>query len=621
MTAIRSGTTAKWGQIPLWFTGATPAYEMENQQVSFNANYLLSANQPIVYQVMWSGGTPAVNEMYVPAVEGDIVNCIFKVYATTQFPTPSVTADWKLIGEIKKPRDIPNTNIVNSAVSNSQRFTVDISRMVADQLSYSLVPIGKGSWENQEYGGMNGGNQKQDNITEAVSPYNVTENGTYRTVRVSAFIEVLNSNGEVELSSTTVGTGPYIRVINSVPDWSENTYNNQMRILQQWGASTESPKRAMTNCPNVTPYTTYTPEYMKSVNPTNLADFLYFYVKEAYNGNDDTDNYNLYEVYGQAYNYGDSISNPTGLSFVLGSNWEPSDGGTPRVCSDISHNFTLESAGSSRFQHTQSQVAVQNVSPAYINSHAYAPQDSNYPYTTARTPITSNTAFYRVYVRGNYYSDTAVPKAWVAQRHSSVYWYSINREDNSDASNKQLFQNVTFHWLNTVGGIDTYTARRNIVESITVNKSLMETKLPSRFYMQDDSSIGGALGTGDYFNDGMRGFNTYQGGTEVLSVDARTSYSAYTEPLSAVESRWLREIFQSPNVWIEEATDFDNETNYEADAPYHMNKLNTYLRPAQVIYKPVIINNSEVVSLDQEKGLVMFNIEYTESQGIPTQRN
>ena len=617
MAAIRTGTTAKWGQIPLWFTGST--YEMENQQISYNGNYLISANQPIVYQVMWSGGNPAVNEMYVPALTGDIVNCIFKVYATTQYPVPPVTTDWELIGEIKKPRDIPNTNIVNSTVSNSQRFTVDISRMVADQLSYSLVPIGKGSWENQEYGGMNGGNQKQDNITEAVSPYNVTQNGTYRAVKVSAHIEILNSDGAIELSSTVVSSAPIIRVINSAPDWNENTYNNQMRVIQQWGASTESPKRAMTNCPNVTPYTDHTPEYMKSVNPTSLADFLYFYVKETYNGSDDTDWYNLYEVYGQAYNYGDAINAPTGLSFVLGSNWEPSDGGTPRICSDISHNFTLETGSPSVFQHGQAQLAVQNVSPAYINNHAYAPQNSNYPYTTARTPITSNTAFYRVYVRGNYYSQ--IDTAWKAVRHSSVYWYSINREDNSSSNNKQLFQNVTFHWLNTLGGIDTYTARRDIVESITVNKSLMETKLPSRFYMQDDNSLGGALGTGDYFNDGMRGFNTYQGGTEVLSVNANTSYSAYTEPLGAVESRWLREIFQSPNVWIEEATDFNNETNYQVDAPYHMNKLNTYLRPASVIYKPVIINNSEVVSLDQEKGLVMFNIEYTGSQGIPTQRN
>lgn len=608
MAAIRG--TVVWGQIPLWFSG----YEMSNQQVSYNGNYLVSANEPMIYQVMWTTTTGGViNEMYVPAVNGDVVNVIFKVYSTTQYPTPSSSlSDWELLGEIKKSRDIPNTNVVNGTIPNSQRFTVDISRMVADQLSYSLVPIGKGSWENQEYGGMNGGVQKQDNITEAISPYNVTENGTYRCIKVIASIEMLNANGVIETSSTSVSATPSVRVINSVPDYSSNPYYNQMRVLQKWGVSPSSPKRAMTNCPNVTPYTTDTPAYMKSVDPTNQADFLYFYVKEAYDGDDDTDWYNLYEVYGQAYNKDGS----TGLSFVLGSNWKNSLG-TTAICSDISHNFQKYTATS--FEHNQSQTCVQNVAPAYINTHAYAPQSANYPYATSRTPITDDTAYFRVYVRGNYYSQ--VDSAWKVVRHSSVYWYSINREDNSDKRNKQLFQNVTFHWLNTAGGIDTYTARRDIIESISSDKSLMETKLPGRRYMQDDADASGAIAIGSYYNDTMRGFDTYRGGTEVLSVNANIKNSAYTEPLGAVEAKWLREIFQSPNVWIEESTAFNNETDYQADAPYHMNAMNPTLRPASIIYKPVIITNSEVVSLDQEKGLVKYNIEYTHSQGIPTQRN
>ena len=49
--------------------------------------------------------------------------------------------------------------------------------------------------------------------------------------------------------------------------------------------------------------------------------------------------------------------------------------------------------------------------------------------------------------------------------------------------------------------------------------------------------------------------------------------------------------------------------------------MNDYLRPAKALYTPVILTNSEVVSLDQEKGLVKFNIEYTLAQGIITQRN
>lgn len=605
MGAIRTGTTVNWGQIPFWYS----TDEMYNQQVSFREFYLNSANMPIIYQAVWSATDSSINEMYVPSVEGDVVNCIFKIYGTTKYPIPSGYANWELLAEVKKSRDIANTNYVNGGVAEGQRFTIDISKIVADQLSYSLVPIGKGSWENQEYGGMNGGAQKQDNVIEAVSPYNVTPNGCYRTIAVKCSFEILNANLAVELSTTTLShaNSKVIRAINSVPSFSSNTYLTRTTILEKYSPTSTTRRRALTNCPNNTTSDSVTPSYMKSVNPQSKADFLYFYVRQSYNP--DEVYYNIYEVYGKTYNKNGTL----GQDFVLGSNWK-NQLGTTHICSDISHNFQKETADT--FSEYQSQIAVQNVAPGYINSHAYAPQESNYPYVTARTPITSDTSHYCLWVRG-LYDDTT----WVENRHSSVYWYSINREDASDTNNKELFQNVTFHWLNTKGGIDTYTARRDILESITSNKSLMETKLPNRRYMQDDADTSGALVVGDYYSDTMRGFDTYKGGSEVLNVNAKLKNSAYTEPLSYVESNWLREIFQSPNVWIEERTDFDNQVNFGTDAPYHMKSMNPYLRPESIIYKPVIITNSEVVSLDQEKGLVMYNIEYTISQGVLTQRN
>ena len=149
----------------------------------------------------------------------------------------------------------------------------------------------------------------------------------------------------------------------------------------------------------------------------------------------------------------------------------------------------------------------------------------------------------------------------------------------------------------------------------------METKLPNRRYMQDDANQSGAIAAEDYYSDTMRGFDTYRGGSEVLSVNARIKESAYTEPLGDIEARWLREIFSSPNVWIEDVTAFNNETDYLSDAPYHELQMNSSLRPQATIYKPVIITNSEVVSLDQANGLVKYNIEYTHSQGVLTQRN
>ena len=605
MTAIRTGTTVEWGQVPLWYGGA----EMDNQQTSYSGNYILSANMPMIYQVMWSG--TSVNEMYVPAVSGDVINVIFKVFTTTEYPVPAASADWDLIGTIKKSMDIPNTNVVNSNVPNSQRYTIDISRMVSDQLSYSLVPIDKGSWQNQEYGGMNGGPIKQDNITETISPYNVSRNGAYRAVKVRAEIEMLNSDLELELSTTTVSSASTVRVINSVPPFGIKPYYNQMYNLQQWGVASSSQKRAMTQCPNQTVYTTDTPNYKKPVSIKDEAEFLYFYCSKSYNGNDDTDYYNLYEVYGQAYDK----DGTTGLSFVLGSEWE-NQIGTTAICSDISHNF--EKYGSNAFEQNQNQLCVQNVAPAYINSHAYAPQSSNYPYVTARTPITSNTGWYRVYVRGYYYSQTATPPAWVAIRHSNVYWYQLD----DDGDTKSSYQNVRFHWLNTVGGIDSYTARRDVLESINISKSLMQTQLPGRRYFQDDvDSAGAAIAGSAYYSDTMRGFDTYKGGKEVLSVGANTTNKVYTEPLNKVEATWLREMFTSPNVWVEDLADDSGQPDYDADLPSIMKDMNPYLRPGLSVYRPVILNNTEVISLNEAEGLVTYNIEYTYSQGILTQRN
>tara|TARA_R110002167_G_scaffold12303_1_gene52428 strand:+ start:397 stop:2226 length:1830 start_codon:yes stop_codon:yes gene_type:complete len=609
MTAIRTGTSVQFGIVPYYVGSNTAPYPpMQNMNNRYQGNYLISANTPMIYQVQWTG--TGVNENYTPSVTGDVVNVVFEIYSTTDYPVPSSFADWDLLGEVSKKRDISNTNIVNSSVPNVQSFTIDIANMVSDELSYSLVPIGKGSWQNQEYGGLNGGGAKQDNITDTVSPYNVSRNGTYRTIRVDARLEVLDSSGLVVTSSTGVTSTSSVRVINSVPNFKSKLYSNQMWILSQHTVSTGSQRRALTTCPNSS-VNTIDQNYMKPVSIGNEAEFLYFFCKNAYNGaaNETTDHYNLYEMYGQAYNK----SGSTGENFVLGSEWKNALG-TTAICSDISHNFQKESV--SRFEHTQNQICVQNVSPTYINSHAYAPQNANYPYVTAITPITSSTGWYRVYVRGNYYSD--YQSAWVAVRHSNVYWYRMDES----GKEKSSYENVRFHWLNSMGGIDSYTARRDVLESISVEKSLMQTALPNRRIFQDnqyedDSSVANSA----YLSDTMRGSNYYRGGKEVLSVNADVNNRVYTEPLNKLESTWLREMFTSPNVWIETPSADSDELNYESDAGSLLNDQNPYLRPSTTVYTPVILNNTEIISVNEAEGLVMFNIEYTLSQGILTQRN
>jgi len=108
----------------------------------------------------------------------------------------------------------------------------------------------------------------------------------------------------------------------------------------------------------------------------------------------------------------------------------------------------------------------------------------------------------------------------------------------------------------------------------------------------------------------MRGGDLYKGGREVLSVNAQRINSVYTEPLSKDTADWLEEIVTSPNVWVEMNT----------EATKRGNTVNPFQRPSTKGYIPVIITNSEVETLNEE-GLVKFNIEYTLSHKVQTQRN
>ena len=59
----------------------------------------------------------------------------------------------------------------------------------------------------------------------------------------------------------------------------------------------------------------------------------------------------------------------------------------------------------------------------------------------------------------------------------------------------------------------------------------------------------------------------------------------------------------------------------DTDATKRGNTVNPFQRPSTKEYIPVIITNSEVQTLNQEEGLVKFNIEYTLSHKVQTQSN
>ena len=597
--------TVSWGKQPKWGVGEA----MYTQQTANTNNFLVSASMPMVYQVVWSGTSAGVTitDQFIPVNAGDLINTVFIIEVTTDYSgTGGSTAygGWQEIARIKKSRDLPVSNIVTGTVPQQQTFTIDVSRIIQDQLSYSLCPAGKGSWQTVEYGGMNGGEDKQDTVIAAVSPYIVKMNGSYRAVSVRCVFEELNSSGGIVTSSTTLSAANYVAAVNSVVGVDEMPYYYAIRAINEDSPANQAPKLAMTNCPNYSISPTGTPSLKKSVSSTDRSEFLQFYVKNTFPaGTSASTRHRLYEVYGQAYNKDGTV----GLNFVLGSQWEDKLGAT-NIISDISHDFNMYAAN--EFERIQNSMTVQNVAPSYINSHAYQPQTANYPYLNPITPITANTGWYSVYVRGLYGGGVGT-----VVQHSSAFWYKID-----DLEQKGAYKQVRFHWLNRVGGIDSYTAKGNVTEGLSVNKSLMESSLPDRRYFQMDMND-----IGEYYDDSMRGYNTYKGGNQVRTMSAANNKSVYTEPLPYLEAKWLEELFTSPNVWVEVYAQTSEGQEYEHDAPFHMSALNDQIRPnadgLRSIYTPVIITNTEVTSVNQEEGLTMFNIQYSESQEIQTQRN
>jgi len=150
---------------------------------------------------------------------------------------------------------------------------------------------------------------------------------------------------------------------------------------------------------------------------------------------------------------------------------------------------------------------------------------------------------------------------------------------------------------------------------LTISRDVIERKGGDRtWYQANSGAVNGSennVSDSSYISDTMRGGDLYKGGREVLSVNAERVQSVYTEPLNKSVANWLEEIMLSPNVWIEQDT----------DATKRGKSSNPYLRPSTKGYIPVIITNSDIETVNQENGLVRFNIEYTLSHKVQTQRN
>lgn len=594
--AIGINGSVSWGFVPINGNSSNLAGAFWE----YRFNNLKSANEPLRYQIQW-GGISGLNEITEPSKNnwtgsspasgtgnGDIVNVIFEVYTTTDYQR-TFPDDWDLIGTIKKSRDIANKKYNDGTPPSGHRFTVDISRLLSDEITYSLCPIKKGTWQSAFYGGMNGGLVMQDNVLDSsatsgspISDYNISKNGSFRNVKVITSCEVINGDGQIV--SVAAGTGSktseLLSVINSVDQFDKDiVYYNDKFSISETIPSTDS-NGFMSRCPNHNNSTTA--NFSKQVRMDEEAEWLYWYQRRV--------------AVGTGTSSSDSVSR-------IRLHCRNSDGDTFYL-----KEFSGTLRKPSNYGFLQNRVCVQNVSPAYINqnnggTYTNATDTSENALTVAAYPnglITPSTNHYRVHLQ------YVASQGGAVTRHTHYRHYTIDREDE-----KNPYAFVRFHWLNSVGGIDSYTAKRDVAEGLTISRDVIERKSVDRTWYQNDTNTGTPLNNSLYISDTMRGGDIYKGGREVSNVNAERTQSVYTEPLNQLSAKWLEEIMLSPNVWIEKDT----------DATAFGNTVNPYLRPSTKEYIPVIITNSNIETVNQSQGLVKFNIEYTFAHKLITQRN
>tara|TARA_R110000765_G_scaffold111356_1_gene203084 strand:+ start:398 stop:2185 length:1788 start_codon:yes stop_codon:yes gene_type:complete len=586
-----------WGIVPFGFDTSNLA----SMSWDYRANDLKSTNDQLRYQVQWFYGN-IINEGVEAVNEGDVVNVIFNIET-------SVDGDyWNTIANIKKSRDIANKRYNNGYAPKGHRFTIDISQLVSDQLSYSLCPINKGTWQSNYYGGMNGGIEMQDNVIGGnlpigtpISEYNVSENGTFRKVRVSATFEILDDNKQIITASNVLTATPITTLINSVNQFERDSvyYNNSFNISD----SNSNKYQFLTRCPNWADGSIIQ-DFKKPVRIDEQAEWLQFYINE-----------NDYEDIRLPSGTAGSSVGATAIKIIT---YNASGVENTFYLRDFEDNILTNVANSYTYQENyQRQMFIQNISPDYIvnsgnvyevdNARIQAPA-SNYPYWNAYTgaTITDSTIYYSAYLIRRSMWEAGNP-AVLEGRSTKVYKYTIDRE-----SENIPYGFVRFHWLNSLGGTDSYTAKRDVVEGLTISRDVIERKSGDRtWYQADSGSSDVAVSDSSYISDTMRGGNLYKGGREVSSVNADRVQSVYTQPLNKSVANWLEEMILSPNVWIEKDT----------EATAKGNSSNPYLRPSTKGYIPVIITNSDIETVNQENGLVRFNIEYTLAHKVQTQRN
>ena len=691
-----------------------------NRQRNFLASYsnVHTVNAPIIVSAYWDGSgldesdEPQASNYNTTTEKGDVVNCIFDVYQISDISSGAFPADWTLVSSIRKSRDIVNISQKDIAyggdgvsTENGHRFTVDISDICKDLLSYSLLPDGKGTWANTFFGGLNGGARQQDNTALPVwaNRYILTKNGTLRKIRVVIRTEIIDDNGIIRVATAT-GSYKYnhssFMIINSAPDFGTTMPSSVMLgtaalVHSGWGASSTYPRQQMSNKPN-----------WNYVFGGSTTDWGYGMTLAAdVRMNETTEQ--LTWVQGEVNNKA-IYRNPTGAGETTGNSNNTSDlvddfytlvtaydsSGTilrkARLYdfnSNLKAKTTINSV-TNVFPRSHERACSQNVSPVFINANCIHILSSvkdvwenggetytrrlidvdGVASTAAALFLNDEVHSYRVTFQSVTTTQGNGTGVTMVSMHEAR-WYTIDREKEMYSASSDSYKGVYYtelrsdyatnskkirckglqwnytnpnnflrlQWLNKAGGIDAYTFKGDFTESYNATKDVILRPTPDRSNIGFGYSSSSYPSTypsanpnvqSSYQSDTMRGGDTYNGGLEVLSVNANKTGTISSRPLNREKAEWLRELISTPNVWTSVNNMRITKNSYTFMRMAYRGLTNNEVgnnqdgrTPNNNEYVPIIITSSSFDTYDTAKGLVTVTLEYTHAHAVTTQRN
>jgi len=527
--------------------------------IDFPQTIMNSVHEPIKMGIDLNGSTSTVAGQGT-ILSTDIVSIKFRVRRLNQIENLYFTSDDVYV------RVQPNVDRnldylpIDHFANTQPYFTVDLSSICRQSLSYDLRPPMKDSDDNRQW-----------EIHGSVPSWNTF--GTFRVSAVMEYIKVDGTLGEIEIEGEKVFKAANIILEENLIQ--EHHASNSKYHLTTWywnhydsryNSSFKGKMKFFTDKPNIRTIREDECEYVtwfgQSHNPTQESNPKYYPHLQIQFFNL-SGAYINYATINEAFTY-DGVSD--NVMFANATNAEYGDRlvvqsgvGTRNIDALPDAKF----GGGSRVD--LSTVSYYTVNVKYINeSGNVIDQQAGSPYTDAA---------------------------------SETLRFNLDRSPTLPTGQ------VRFHWQNRKGGIDSYTCQGGTIESVSTSSTNYERSIYPRFSTRLQSSVSSTDIIESQSRAGIGGVskNEYHKLSK-LSVNATKEFSATTRPLSMDNARWIEDLLVSANVWIEV---IDNTIPNKAD---------------EHLYVPVVIKDGSTQLVSSE-GLTTIEIKYALSKPRKTHRN